>query len=63
MLQVVFSFIPLFITKNKNPCSCKKRLDIKIHLLLSLNHFIPRCPFYTPCFAFRRTGIHPPYFL
>jgi hypothetical protein len=26
-----------------------------------LNHYIPRCPYYTTYFAFRRTGVHPPF--
>ena len=29
-------------------------------LVVSLFKFIPRCPYYTTCFAFRRTGVHPP---
>jgi hypothetical protein len=30
--------------------------------VLLLNHFIPRCPYYTTFYAFRRTGVHPPLF-
>lgn len=35
-------------------------LKIKTKLLVSLFKFIPRCPYYTTYFAFRRTGVHPP---
>jgi len=63
MLALVLSFVPSFVLQNKQPCRCQKILNLKIRLLLALNHFIPRCPYYTPCFAFRRTGVHPPQFL
>ena len=43
------------------PCHCNKFYKIKTQIILLLNHYIPRCPFYTVCFAFRRTGVHPPY--
>ena len=42
------------------PCHCNCFFKIKARLMLQLHHYIPRCPFYTPCFAFRRTGVHPP---
>ena len=44
----------------KKPCHCNHFFKIRIRLILLLNHFIPRCPFYTTYFAFRRTGVHPP---
>ncbi|MDX9813637.1 MAG: large repetitive protein [Sulfurimonas sp.] len=46
--------------KAKKPCHCNIFFKHKIRLILLLNHFIPRCPFYTTWFAFRRTGVHPP---
>ena len=45
---------------NTKPCQCNYFYRLKTKITLSLNHFIPRCPFYTVCFAFRRTGVHPP---
>ena len=41
-------------------CHCNSIFKKRIRLILLLNHFIPRCPFYTKYFAFRRTGVHPP---
>ena len=32
----------------------------KTALIVRLFRFIPRCPYYTTYFAFRRTGVHPP---
>ncbi len=48
---------------NTKPCHCNYFYNLKTKLVLLLNHFIPRCPFYTVCFAFRRTGVHPPLFI
>ncbi len=45
---------------NTKPCLCNCYFKLKTKLALLLNHFIPRCPYYTVCFAFRRTGVHPP---
>jgi hypothetical protein len=42
------------------PCHCNCFFKLKTRLALLLNIFIPRCPYYTTCFAFRRTGVHPP---
>ncbi len=42
------------------PCQCNCYYRAKTRLMLRLHHYIPRCPFYTPCFAYRRTGVHPP---
>jgi len=46
--------------QNTKGCHCNCIFKIKIRLILLLNHFIPRCPYYTVCFAYRRTGVHPP---
>jgi len=46
----------------KKACHCNKIFLRKTKLILALNHFIPRCAYYNPYFAFRRTGTHPPYF-
>lgn len=51
------SLLPL---QNDKPCHCNLFFKLKIRLVLLLNHFIPRCPYYTTYFAFRRTGVHPP---
>ncbi len=42
------------------PCHCNCYYKRKTRLVLLLNHFIPRCPYYNTYFAFRRTGVHPP---
>lgn len=42
------------------PCYCNIFFALKTRLSLLINHFIPRCPYYTTYFAFRRTGVHPP---
>jgi len=44
------------------PCHCNGYYKRRTRLVLLLNHFIPRCPFYTTFYAFRRTGVHPPLF-
>ena len=41
-------------------CLCHRFHRHRAHLILLLNHFIPRCPYYNTYFAFRRTGVHPP---
>jgi len=46
---------------NTKPCHCNCFYRLKTKMALLLNHFIPRCPYYTVCFAFRRTGVHPPH--
>ncbi len=43
-------------------CQCNSFYRHKARLVLLLNHFIPRCPYYTTFYAFRRTGVHPPFF-
>ncbi len=39
-------------------CNCVFKL--KTRLMILLHHYIPRCPYYTTYFAYRRTGVHPP---
>jgi len=41
-------------------CHCNCYFKSRTKLALLLNHYIPRCPFYTTFYAFRRTGVHPP---
>jgi hypothetical protein len=50
------------ILQSDKPCHCNCFFKIRIRLILLLNHFIPRCPYYTTHFAFRRSGVHPPFF-
>lgn len=45
---------------NKSLSLCNKFYNLKTKLTLICHIFIPRCPYYTVCFAFRRSGIHPP---
>lgn len=45
----------------KKPCHCNCFFNLKTRLALLINLFIPRCPYYTVCFAFRRSGVHPPH--
>ncbi len=47
-------------TLNIKACHCNCFDTLKTRLALLINLFIPRCPYYTTCFAFRRTGVHPP---
>jgi hypothetical protein len=54
-------FLTQPILQSAKPCYCNKIFKVRIRLILLLNHFIPRCVYYTVCFAFRRTGVHPPY--
>ena len=42
------------------PCHCDCFFKRKTALAVKLFKFIPRCPYYTTYFAFRRTGVHPP---
>jgi len=49
------------LLQSDKPCHCNCFFKIRIRLILLLNHFIPRCPYYTVCFAFRRSGVHPPF--
>ncbi len=64
MLQYFSSTYELIVSKlahfSSKPCHCNLFFKRKIRLVLLLNHFIPRCPYYATHFAFRRTGVHPP---
>lgn len=42
-------------------CHCNCFFKKRIRLILSFNHFIPRCTYYNKYFAFRRSGSHPPF--
>jgi hypothetical protein len=42
------------------PCFCSCFFNHLAHIMLHIHHYIPRCPYYTTYFAFRRTGVHPP---
>lgn len=48
------------LLQDDKPCHCNLIFRVKIRLILLLNVFIPRCPYYTTHYAFRRTGVHPP---
>ena len=48
------------VLQNTKACHCNCFFKHIIRLILLINHFIPRCPFYNTFFAFRRTGVHPP---
>ncbi len=41
-------------------CHCRRFDELKARLALLNYLFIPRCPYYTTYFAFRRSGVHPP---
>ena len=43
------------------PCRCNCFYRLKTKLATLLYHYIPRCPYYCTYFAFRRTGVHPPF--
>jgi hypothetical protein len=45
------------------PCLCSCYFNHLAHIMLHIHHYIPRCPYYTTYFAFRRTGVHPPFLL
>lgn len=45
---------------NAKPCHCNCYYKLRTRIILKINLFIPRCPYYTTWFAFRRTGVHPP---
>ena len=48
------------VLQQNKACHCNCFFKKRIRLILLLNHFIPRCPYYTKYFAFRRSGVHPP---
>ncbi|XPV68104.1 MAG: hypothetical protein ACNI25_12425 [Halarcobacter sp.] len=49
------------LTLSNKPCHCDCVFRLKTKLAIVNFKFIPRCPFYTTYFAFRRTGVHPPF--
>lgn len=49
------------VVQASKPCHCNCFFKRKTRLILLLNHYIPRCPFYCTYFAFRRSGVHPPF--
>jgi len=53
----------LTCTQTKKPCHCNCFYKRKTRLIVNIFKYIPRCPFYTTYFAFRRTGVHPPLIL
>jgi len=53
-----FLLVPTLIQMKSCHCNCVYNLKTKIALISY--KYIPRCPFYTTYFAFRRTGVHPP---
>lgn len=52
----------LLLEQQGKPCVCNRFYTLRTKIALLINHYIPRCPYYTPCFAFRRSGVHPPLF-
>lgn len=48
------------IFQAKSSCHCNCLFKLKTKLAILIFHYIPRCPYYTTYFAFRRTGVHPP---
>lgn len=55
--------LELLCESHAKPCQCNCFYRLKTRIALLINHYIPRCPYYTVCFAFRRTGVHPPLFI
>jgi len=53
--------LPEVLEQNTKICLCHRHHTNYSKLTVLLNHFIPRCPYYTTYFAFRRTGVHPPF--
>ena len=53
----------LLIVNSSKACHCNYYFKLRTELILLINNYIPRCPFYCTYFAFRRTGVHPPIIL
>jgi len=53
--------LEILSTLNTKPCHCNCFFKLLTRLTLLINTFIPRCPFYCTYFAFRRSGVHPPF--
>ncbi|MBE0490686.1 MAG: hypothetical protein IBX44_00370 [Sulfurospirillum sp.] len=56
--QVLFTSCYI-IKPQRSHCNCFFAHRTK--LAVALFHYIPRCPYYNTYFAFRRSGVHPPY--
>ena len=54
------SLISCLVQRTK-PCHCDCVFRRKTALAITLFKFIPRCPYYDTFFAFRRSGVHPPF--
>lgn len=50
-----------FCINNIKPCHCDCLFKLKTKLAILHFKYIPRCPYYNAFFAFRRTGVHPPF--
>ncbi len=50
-----------FITIKKPVRRCNCYFDHLTRLKLHTFFYIPRCPYYNTYFAFRRSGVHPPF--
>lgn len=48
-------------TLSNKACHCDCHFKKRTKLAVLLFKFISRCPYYTTYFAFRRSGVHPPY--
>ena len=57
------SLLTVLCLVNEKPCHCNYYYKLISILILKINHFIPRCQYYTTYFAFRRSGVHPPSFI
>lgn len=55
--------LTLCLQQNSKPCHCDCFYKSITKLAVALFKFIPRCPYYTTYFAFRRTGVHPPQYI
>lgn len=53
----------LCLQENSKPCHCNYLYKNITKLAVTLFKFIPRCPYYTTYFAFRRSGVHPPQYI
>jgi hypothetical protein len=56
--DILLQCVPVF--QAKSSCHCNCFFNLKTKLAIHIFHYIPRCPYYTTYFAFRRTGVHPP---
>lgn len=57
-----FQILRSFSFLKVRPCHCNCVFALKTKLAIALFHYIPRCPYYNTYFAFRRTGVHPPFY-